>query len=480
MGWDALGRSLVLSLIAAAACDSPEAAANGASALDVNPAERWAQDTVPVARLPVSREVDHSRTTAIVSAAERVAPAVVSVNVLRTERVQARSIWDSFFLPPGTTRQRTGLGSGFIIDHGGTVLTNDHVVREANRIMVTLPDGRDFEAELVGTDEVTDVAVLRIGSDRLPVAPLGTSGGLMIGEWAVAIGNPFGYLLSNPEPTVTAGVISATGRHIVPSGQEDRGIYVGMIQTDASINPGNSGGPLVNALGQVIGINTSIFSRSGGSEGLGFAIPIDRALRIADDLVRFGEVRRAWLGMEVEAQEGDAWGRTRGVVVSRVAPGSAAEAAGIDAGDHLIQANGRALTNPMDFEAIMLDLRSGDDVEITVEGSRQPVQLTAGEPPSLTAERVTALQELELITVTPAIRAEQNLASEEGALIVSISDNLRSSLGLRAGDVILQVNNTVIRSADDAATALRPRGSRSVVMWLERNGQLMRRGFYWR
>ena len=179
------------------------------------------------------------------------------------------------------------------------------MIRGAQEIRVTLPDGRDFAAELVGADGLTDVAVLRVEAENLPVAPLGTSQGLLIGEWTVAIGNPFAYLLSNSEPTVTAGVVSAVGRHIIPSSQ-DQGFYLGMIQTDASINPGNSGGPLVNALGEVIGVNTSIFSRSGGSEGLGFAIPIDRALRVADDLIQFGEVRRAWTGVEVEAVEADA------------------------------------------------------------------------------------------------------------------------------------------------------------------------------
>ncbi len=212
-----------------------------------------------------SETLDGSRTTAIVEAAARVAPAVVSVNVIRTEQVQMRSFFAPFPMP--RTRRSRGLGSGFIIDAAGVILTNDHVVRDAERIMVTLPDGRDFEAELVGTDQLTDVAVLRIQGDGLPVAHLGTSEGLLIGEWSLAIGNPFGNLFSNAEPSVTAGVISATGRHIIPA-DDERVVYFGMIQTDASINPGNSGGPLVNSLGEVIGVNSSIFSRSGGSEGL--------------------------------------------------------------------------------------------------------------------------------------------------------------------------------------------------------------------
>ena len=226
------------------------------------------------------------------------APAVVSVNVIRTQQVRARSFFDPFYMP--RVRRSRGLGSGFIISQNGAILTNDHVVQGAERIMVMLPDGRDFEAELAGSDQLTDVAVLRIRGDSLPVAPLGTSRGLVIGEWALAIGNPFGTLFSNSEPTVTAGVISATERHIIPE-EDARVVYLGMIQTDASINPGNSGGPLVNSNGQVIGVNSSIFSRGGGSEGLGFAIPIDRALRVAEDLMNDGELRRAWIGFEVDA-----------------------------------------------------------------------------------------------------------------------------------------------------------------------------------
>ena len=217
----------------AASLPAPAASAPIASSLQLPAAER-------------SGQLDESRSTAIVEAATEVAPAVVSVNVLRNEQVRTRSFFDPFSMP--RTRRSRGLGSGFIISNDGVILTNDHVIQGAERIMVTLPDGRDFEAELVGTDQLTDVAVLRIRGDRLPVARLGTSEGLLIGEWALAIGNPFGNLFSNSEPSVTAGVISATGRHIIPD-SDDRVVYLGMIQTDAPINPGNSGGPLVNSAG---------------------------------------------------------------------------------------------------------------------------------------------------------------------------------------------------------------------------------------
>ncbi len=426
-----------------------------------------------------SQSVEASRRTAIVRAAGRTAPAVVSINIVKTERVRPRSMWESFFLPPGALRRSAGLGSGVIVDPAGIVLTNDHVVHGADRIMVTLPDGRDFPGELAGTDPVTDIAVVRIKGENLPVAPVGTSKGLLIGEWAVAIGNPFGNYFANAEPTVTAGVISAVGRNLVSSG-EGQGFYLGMIQTDASINPGNSGGALVNALGEVIGINASIFTTSGGSEGLGFAIPIDRALRIADDLVRYGEVHRAWVGLDVEPEEADIWGRTRGVKVSRVAPGSPADRAALEPGDRLTAANGHRLMAPLDFEAVLLDLRSGDELDLEVEGQRRPVRLRAEALPSVTATRVTALRDMQLITVTPAIQAERGLASSQGALIASISDALSAQLGLQEGDVIVQINNTRVRSAEDAARILRSLRSRTPVrIYFERNGGYVVRQFYW-
>ena len=166
------------------------------------------------------------------------------------------------------------------------------------KVVVTLSDGTDLQARVLGEDPTTDIAVLKVDRTDLPVAPMGRSTDLMIGEWVVALGNPFAYLLGNTEPSVTAGVVSATGRNILPNDNQ-AGLYLDMIQTDAAINPGNSGGPLANALGEVIGVNSSIFTQGGGSIGLGFAIPIERALRVADEVIRTGEVHRAWVGLEV-------------------------------------------------------------------------------------------------------------------------------------------------------------------------------------
>jgi serine protease Do len=430
-------------------------------------------------RRQVGAAVDASRRTAIVEAATRVAPAVVTVNVLQTQEIRPTSMWESFFLPPRSSRQAAGLGSGFVISSEGVVLTNEHVVRGADRIMVTLPDGRDLEAELVGTDPVTDVAVLRVDGTDLPVAPMGSSDGLMIGEWVVAIGNPFGNLFSNSEPTVTTGVVSATGRHIIPT-SDDQGFYLGMIQTDASINPGNSGGPLVNVLGEVIGVNSSIFSRSGGSEGLGFAIPIDRALRVAEDLLQYGEVRRAWVGFEVEPVEADAFGRSRGVRIGRIAAGSPAADAGLRSGTRLLQAGGTALAAPLDFQNVLLDLRAGDEITVVPEGGR-PVELETEALPSVRAERIRILEDLELITVTPEVQAERGVRSERGALVVGISPELQGQIGFAVGDVLVQINNVRVSSAEDAADVLaKLRGRGAIQIYFERDGGLQSVSFYWR
>jgi S1-C subfamily serine protease len=426
-----------------------------------------------------SADLDQSRTTAIVLAASRVAPAVVSINVLRTQTLQPRTPWESFFLPPGAQRRAASFGSGVIVQDG-IIVTNNHVIEGADQIRVTLSGGTDVAAELVGADPLADIAVLRVQERNLPVAPVGSVDDLMIGEWAIAIGNPLGNYIGDTRPTVTTGVVSAIDRNIAPSGSEE-GFYLGMIQTDASINPGNSGGPLVNADGEVIGINASIISRSGGSEGLGFAIPIDRALRIVDDLLRFGEVRRAWIGIEVEPVEADAWGRTRGVRISRVAPHSPADRAALEAGNRLLAANRRPLTGPLDFEGVMLDLRAGDELELAVEGQSRTIQLEALAFPSVTAERVVVLQDIEVITVTPQVRAERGLTSEAGALILGISDELVGSTGLRPGDVIVGINRTPIRSADELAQVFDGlTGNGRLALTFERNGGYGVRPLYYR
>ena len=233
-------------------------------------------------------------------------------------------------------------------------------------------------------------------------------------------------------------------------------------------------------LGAVIGVNSSIFSRSGGSEGLGFAIPIDRALRVAEDLLEYGEVRRAWLGLDVEPMEADAFGRTRGVRIARVADGSPASSAGLRVGTRLLAASGRRLSAPLDYENVLLDLRAGDEVELLPDGG-PAIRLRSEALPSVRAERIRILEDLELISVTPEVKAERGVRSDQGALVVGISPEFRAQLGFEQGDVILQVNNALVATAEDAARIFRRlRGRGTIQIYFERNGGLRVRSFYWR
>jgi serine protease Do len=296
----------------------------------------------------------------------------------------------------------------------------------------------------------------------------------MIGEWVVALGNPYAYMLGNAEPTVTVGVVSATGRNILPSGDQT-GLYFDMIQTDAAINPGNSGGPLTNALGEVVGVNSSIFSNSGGSVGLGFAIPIERALRVADEIIKSGTVRRAWVGLEVEgASAMRDWKSAGGVVVASVAPGGPAAKAGLARGDVLMEANGRRLRNYLDWEAVKLDLHVGDAVTVVVRSGQGsvPRRIVTGDLPTVTAEKYTVLESLELVNVTPAIQAERGIRSEQGVLIFKIAGEVSRATGLQEGDVILAVNRTAVRTAAQVQELLNVRPGEVVRVYLERAGQI--------
>jgi serine protease Do len=421
----------------------------------------------------VQTSVSTSRRTALVAAADRASPAVVSINVSSRQQVAPRSPWDFFFVPEGA-RVVQGHGTGLVIRPGGIILTNQHVVANAERVVVTLPDGSDLPATVLGEDPVTDIAVLRVRRDNLPTVTPGRSTDLMIGEWVVALGNPYAYLLGNAEPTVTVGVVSATGRNILPGGDQT-GLYLDMIQTDAAINPGNSGGPLTNALGEVVGVNSSIFSSSGGSVGLGFAIPIERALRVADEIIRSGTVRRAWVGLEVEgARAMREWKSQGGVALASVAPDGPSARAGLRPGDVLTEANGRRLRNYLDWEAVKLDLHVGDAVEVTVRTGKTTIRrrVVTGDLPTVTAEKITVLQDLQLINVTPAIQAERGIRSERGALIFRISPQVSRATGLRPGDVILAINRAPVRSASEVSDLLNVRAGQVIRIYVEREGQV--------
>ena len=428
-----------------------------------------------------AQSLGKSRQTAIVTAVSRLAPAVVSVNVLRRERRLPQDPFEQFFTPRGAEQVVEGYGSGFIISADGVVITNQHVTQGAEQIVVTTRDGRDFPAKILGEDPLTDIAVLKLDATTLPTAPLGKSTDLMIGEWVVAVGNPFAYLLGNTEPTVTAGVVSAVGRNLLPS-EGQSGIYVGMIQTDAPINPGNSGGPLANALGDVVGVNSSIFTSSGGSVGIGFAIPIERALRVADELRRFGKVRRAWVGLDVAgAEDLRGWKKAGGLRVTQVAAGGPAGRAGVAPGDVLVSARGRRLRTFLDWEAVMLDTGPGDTLVVSYRhaGEGRSARLAVTDFPTTLAEKVAVLGGMKVVTVTAAVRAERDIQSDHGALIYDLPEDMEEATGLRSGDVILQINRVRVSSAEDlrrafAATA----GAGAVTVWFERSGRLERTAFY--
>ncbi|HEY4101561.1 MAG TPA: trypsin-like peptidase domain-containing protein [Gemmatimonadales bacterium] len=427
------------------------------------------QSTAPARTIP-NRAIDAQRRTAIVDASARVAPAVVSIHViLPTPRP---TMYDMFTGQSEGTPQ--GFGTGFIFRSDGIIVTNQHVVANAQQITVTLEDGTDVPGRVLGEDPVTDIAVIKIDKTHLPVVTIGKSSDLMIGEWAIALGNPYTYLLGNPEPTVTAGVISATGRNILPTGNL-QGMYVDMIQTDAAINPGNSGGPLVNALGEVIGVNSSIFSNSGESVGLGFAIPIERVARVANEIIATSSVRRAWAGLQVAgAQNILDWKQTGGVTVQSVAPDGPAAKAGIKVGDILIKANGRTLRTFLDWEAVKIDLKVGDPIDATVKSGNSTVnhRITTGDLPTITATRVRVLQGLDLVTVTAAIREERRITTNTaGALILKIEADIAQRTGLQEGDIIYGINQEPMQSADDVTrtlSAVRP--GQVFILWIERGG----------
>ena len=339
--------------------------------------------------------VSRSRRTAIVTAAERVSPAVVSVSVVATRVVRADpfgmpfrdEFFDRFF-PQSVYRERVpGLGSGVIVDAEGIVVTNSHVVRNAEEIHVNLPDGRKFEAKLLGDSPIYDLAVLKIEGPKLPVARLGNSDSLVVGEWAIAIGNPFGTLIEDSQPTVTAGVVSATRRDIKAEATPS-GMYKNMIQTDASINPGNSGGALVNADGEVIGINAFIFTNSGGSIGLGFAIPINLVKRVTAEIRRYGRVRVAWPGMSLQAvtpalAQRLGWNEPGGLVVSGIDKGGPADRAGVKTLDRIRRVNSRVTNDVEDAQSSIYGSQVGDKLTLEVErdGKSRTVTLVLEEAP---------------------------------------------------------------------------------------------------
>lgn len=324
-------------------------------------------------------EINNSRRNIITQTVEKVSPAVVGINVIEIR--QYRDPFSYFFDDPffrqffgnrGNYRQKVqGLGSGYIISPDGYIVTNDHVAGNASEITVTLTDGSHYKAEIVGTDPTSDICLLKIDGDNLPYLELGNSDDVIIGEWVIALGNPFGLFELNDKPTVTVGVISATGMNLEPINNR---YYINMIQTDAAINGGNSGGPLVNSLGQVIGMNTLIFTAGGvqGNIGLGFAIPINKIKRIVTELKENGKIDRDFqIGMSIQSiDEGIAryydLKSTKGVIVTRVVPNSPADNAGIKTGDIILEVEGYKINNENTIFGVFQEFRVGQTITLKI------------------------------------------------------------------------------------------------------------------
>lgn len=429
--------------------------------------------------------------TAVSDVAAKTGPAVVSIKTERVEHYRPRysyfgspyddeilnQFFNEFFGPQPDYEQRSqGLGSGVIIDARGYIITNDHVVHGADKITVTLPDGRKFSARLTGVDVRSDLAVIKIEAPdaNLPVAPLGNSESLKIGQWVVAIGNPFGHILDDPQPTVTAGVISALHRTLPQTSRRDSD-YSDLIQTDAAINPGNSGGPLVDLNGEVIGINVAIFSTSGGYQGVGFAIPVNYARSIIEQLIQGKKVVYGWIGVSVQ----DVTERlaqyfnlptAEGVMVLKVLENSPAEKAGLKDGDIILSVNGVRIRNSSALIKQIGQLTVGKTAKIQVQRDLKAIDIpvTVGQRPALESEITqpapAPAPKTQMLTkpwrgisvseISSDMAQKLGLANTNGVVIVNIEPNSAGfAAGLRKGDVIIAINKTTVRNVEDYSQA---------------------------
>lgn len=419
--------------------------------------------------------------------ARQVAPAVVNIYTKRVVRAAVSPMFaDPFFRRffgdvPGMSQERVqrSLGSGVMIGTEGTVVTNHHVIKDADEVTVILSDRREFEARIVGSDERSDLAVLKIegGRESFPTLPLGDSDAIEVGDVVLAVGNPFGV-----GQTVTQGIISALARTNV--GASD---VQSFIQTDAAINPGNSGGALVDLQGRLIGINTAIFSKDGGSNGIGFAIPTALVRQVAASIAKGGKVVRPWLGASGQAVTADlaqalGLGRPIGVLVNHVHPDSPAAKAGIREGDIVTTVEGREVDEPEGLRFRLATLGIGGDARLTVlrDKTERAVSVRLMAPPEVPARDQTEIAGRNpfagatLVNINPALAEELGINSTlHGVMILGIRRNsVAARLGLMPGDMLVKINERAIDSVADARRALSIEAQRWTLS-IKRNGEVM-------
>ena len=436
-------------------------------------------------QLPESIGAENLRESAVVVAVKKVSPVVVNISSAyevrkRTSPFSGFGMDPSFenffkdFFDPGFERRykRTSLGSGVIIDgKRGFILTNQHVILKSKTITVALKDGREFKAQIVGADPDSDLAILRISSPKsLPDITMGDSSKLMIGETVIAIGNPFGF--SN---TVTTGVISATNRSVRTNDM----VYHDFIQTDASINPGNSGGPLLNINGELIGINTAIYAKA---RGIGFAIPINTAKRIVSDLIRYGEVIPAWIGITIQDIDTDLArylkaSTINGVLVKKAETVGPARKAGIREGDIILSINTRDIASEKDFHRAMLALSAGEKIDITVwrDGKTKTISVkTSVFPKELALDLAFDLLGISVENLSTKNRHIHKSLAKQGVLISDVNrQSFLAHIGARPGDVIRQIDDMPINNTKDFEQAIiKYRQKNSLVIVLQRGDQL--------
>lgn len=398
---------------------------------------------------------------------EDAAPAVVNISTIKTrsdnhppiagmDQEDLPEIFRHFFGRRGNPQEQPqqSLGSGFIISDDGYILTNNHVVEGADQIVVRLSDRREMEATVVGLDKRTDLALLKIDGSSLPVVELGDSSTLKAGEWVLAIGSPFGF-----DHSVTAGIVSAVNRSLPNEN------YVPFIQTDVAINPGNSGGPLFNLEGEVIGINSQIYTRSGGFMGLSFAIPIDVAMNVADQLKEKGRVARGWLGVviqEVNRDLAESFGlrKPMGALVVQVAPDGPAGKGGIQEGDIILEFEGQSIHRSGELPPLVGQVRPGDKAKVQVlrDGSRKLLNITIEELPDQRGQRRTQQEQpadrLGLKVAELNSEMKQRWGVDEGVVIMDIEPGSASRSGFREGDVITMMGNRQINNLKDYRKAV--------------------------